>query len=299
MRPSTRPVGPQRSASRARRSTARPASNSTSPSTTARWRRRLPGRAIGTSPPAWQSTPIALDPTQRTVVMVHGIFSSVETAFPCESSIIAAGNYGQAVGLDYDWTQPPAYGASRLAAFINSLNVPAVDIWAHSYGTVVTLAALPSITKTIGHVVLLGGPLPLNGAPQADAGFWLDLVLAGAFIASPVQVYEAYSSGMIASLAINSPVMQQINSAVRALALPPFVQVAGASPLPQETSNLAIEVLYTLYYGGTTNDGVVEQQSALTQFSPATSAVTFVNLDHIQLECDPGLIDYVGPLVNH
>jgi pimeloyl-ACP methyl ester carboxylesterase len=250
------------------------------------------------SPPAWQAQAISLNASARTVVMVHGVFSNVESAFPCEQSIVGAGNYGQAVGIDYDWTQPPATGAAQLAAFINSLPVSTVDIWAHSYGTVVTLAALPAITKKLGHVALLGGPLPLNGAPQADAGFWLDLILAGAFIASPEQVWAAYDSGMIAGLATNSAVMQQVNSGVRALTLPPFVQVAGGSPLPQE-SDVGVHFLYLLLYGGTTNDGVVEQQSALTQFSPTTSSITMLSLDHVQLECDPGAIGFVGPLVNH
>ncbi|HXF33827.1 MAG TPA: hypothetical protein VN603_04590 [Candidatus Acidoferrales bacterium] len=54
-----------------------------------------------------------------------------------------------------------------------------------------------------------------------------------------------------------------------------------------------------LLYGGTTTDGVVEQQSALTQFSPTASSITMLSLDHVQLECDPGAIGFAGPLVNH
>jgi len=49
--------------------------------------------------------------------------------------------------------------APFVSNFVNSLPLSNVDLEAHSYGTVVTLAALPQVKKTVGHVVLLGGPL--------------------------------------------------------------------------------------------------------------------------------------------
>lgn len=247
---------------------------------------------------AWDPEPFTVDPSKRTVVMVHGIFSAVETAFPCEQGILTNGNYGQAVGLDYDWTQPPATEAPILANFVNSLPVSTVDIEAHSYGTVVTLAALPQIKKTVAHVVLLGGPLPLNGAPQADPGYLRDLLMLGVWIAYPSEVYDAYKSGMINSLATNSSALQAIDRGLAPLTLPPFVQVAGGSPLPQETQNTAVYLLYQYLYGGATNDGVVEQKSATQKFNTKTSEITFLNDDHIELECDPQVQEYVGPRVS-
>ncbi|MBV9648326.1 MAG: alpha/beta hydrolase [Candidatus Eremiobacteraeota bacterium] len=247
----------------------------------------------------WQPEPFTIDPTKRTVVMVHGIFSAVESAFPCEQRILNAGNYGQAVGLDYDWTQPPATEAPFLANLINSLPLSTVDIEAHSYGTVVTLAALPLIKKPIGHVVLLGGPLPLNGAPQADPGFWRDLIMAGVWLAAPSEVEDAYKSGMINDMATNSAALQTIDHALQPLTLPPFVQAAGGSPLPQETHNTLVYLLYLYLYGGVTNDGIVEQKSATQSFSTKTSEITFLSDDHLQLECDPQVQQFVGPLVSH
>jgi pimeloyl-ACP methyl ester carboxylesterase len=245
----------------------------------------------------WQPEPFTVNPSQRTVVMVHGIFSAVETAFPCEQAIINAGKYGQAVGLDYDWTQPPATEAPILAKFVNALPVSTVDLEAHSYGTVVALAALPLIKKTIGHVVLLGGPLPLNGAPQADPGYLRDLLIAGVWIAAPSQVEAAVKSGMIGAMASNSKALQAIESGLKPMTLPPFVQVAGGSPFPQETQNALIYAFYLYLYGGATNDGIVEQKSALETFATKQSTITFINDDHVELECDPNVQNWVGPLV--
>jgi pimeloyl-ACP methyl ester carboxylesterase len=245
----------------------------------------------------WQPEPFTVDPTKRTVVMVHGIFSAVETAFPCEQAILNAGGYQQAIGLDYDWTQPPATEAPFLSNLVNSLPLSSVDLEAHSYGTVVTLAALPLVKKTIGHVVLLGGPLPLNGAPQADPGYLRDLLMLGVWIAYPSQVYDAYKSGMIGAMASNSPQLQAIDNGLGTLSLPPFVQVAGGSPLPQETQNDAVYLLYEYLYAGAVNDGIVEQKSAIQPFKTKTSEITFLNDDHIQLECDPAVQGFVGPLV--
>lgn len=247
---------------------------------------------------SWSATPYTVDPAKRTIVMVHGIFSSVETAFPCEQTLLNAGAYQQGLGLDYNWTQPPQTEAPILANFINSLPVGTLDIEAHSYGTVVTLAALPMIKKKIGHVILLGGPLPLNGSPQADPGYLRDLVMLGVFLAYPSDVYHAYKSGMIAAMATDSQEMQRIWNALQAMSLPPFVQVAGGSPLPQEVKSDAVYVLYTLLYGGETNDGVVEQKSATQRFATTTS-ITFLSDDHIQLECqDPGIISWVASHVH-
>lgn len=255
---------------------------------------------IASTPARWIPEPFTVDPAKSTVVMVHGIFSSVETAFgPCEGGIINAGGYQQAVGLDYDWTQPPATEAPLLANFVNSLPVATVDIEAHSYGTVVALAALPLITKKIGHVVLLGGPLPLNGSPQADPGYLRDLVLLGIFVGGyPSDVYHAVESGMIAALATGSPAMQAINSGVRALSpFPPFVQVAGQHALPAELDNDFAYALYLSLYGFTNNDGVVEESSALTKF-PTSQTFVALDLDHIQLECDSAVINWVGGQVH-
>jgi pimeloyl-ACP methyl ester carboxylesterase len=245
----------------------------------------------------WQPEPFTVDPTKRTVVMVHGIFSSVESAFPCEQAIINAGGYQQAVGIDYDWTQPPATEAPFVSNFVNSLPLSNVDLEAHSYGTVVTLAALPQVKKTVGHVVLLGGPLPLNGAPQADPGYLRDLLMLGVWIAYPSEVYKAYKSGMINAMASNSPQLKAIDTGLSTLSLPPFVQAAGGSPLPQEKENDAVYLLYLYLYGDGINDGIVEQKSATQAFKTKTNEITFLNDDHIQLECDPQVQNFVGPLV--
>lgn len=247
---------------------------------------------------AWSTAPFTVDPAKRTIVMVHGIFSSVETAFPCEQTLLDVGGYTQALGLDYDWTQPPAMEAPLLASLINALPVSTVDIEAHSYGTVITLAALPQISKKIGHVVLLGGPLPLHGAPQADPGYLRDLILLGVWIAYPSEVHKASKSGMIAALATNSKAMQAIWSGLQRLSLPPFVQVAGGSPLPEEVNSYPVYALYKILYGATINDGVVEQKSATQPFAH-TMSTTFLSDDHLQLECDdPSIIGYVGSLVH-
>jgi hypothetical protein len=99
---------------------------------------------------------------------------------------------------------------------------------------------------------------------------------------------------MVASIATDSATMQSINSGVRALSpLPPFAQVAGQHALPSELSDDFVYALYLALYGFSNNDGVVEESSALTTFATTTTFVA-PSLDHIQLECDGGVISWVG-----
>jgi pimeloyl-ACP methyl ester carboxylesterase len=244
---------------------------------------------------SWQTTPIQLDPAKRTIVFVHGIFSSVESAFPCVSPILAAGGYQQAVGLDYDWTQPPNKEGPLLASFVNSLPNSTVDLEAHSYGTVVTLASLPLVTKTVKNAVLLGGPLPLNGSPQADPGYFRDLLVNLAeFVVPPSQVEDAVKSGMVDSLASDSTAMQTIANAAKSLPSPPsYVQVAGTHPLPFEQYT-GVQYLYDLLFDYQPNDGVVEQISAESHDIGQPKISGAFPDDHLQLECDPGIIQFVG-----
>jgi hypothetical protein len=246
---------------------------------------------------SWSTTG-TIDPQKRTLVFIHGIFSSVETAFPCAQSILNAGGYQQGVGFDYNWTEPPQVEGPLFATFLNSLaarGLTSFDIEAHSYGTVVTYAAIPSVNATLPHVVTLGGPLPLEGTPLAH-GALLRLVLvalADVFVGPPSLIDDAYESGMVASLGTNSPEMQQIEIGVRGMKVKPaFVQVAGTTEYPDEAYLYPALYFYITYPW----DGIVEQIAATSVDIPNAIPHSFP-LEHTQLECTPAVYDYVGTQV--
>lgn len=267
--------------------------------------------------PRWTAQPQPLIDVP-TLVLVHGLFSNVQIAFPaaCVKSMLAAYGYTQAVGLNYDYAQPvidtalAAAGSTPvspiLGNFINSLplsSATSVLVESHSYGTLVTTGALSlgTITKNVKNVVLLGGPLPNNGSPQADPGFFRYLILHAAEIeVPPSKVREAESSGMLAGLQPNSLEMERISSVLSAApSAPNYIQVAGTHYLPDE---FYIYPLYYLEFGGPfdfqTNDGVVERLSALSRDflrpNPSVSQTSF-DVDHLGLKCSNP--DFTTPYV--
>src|SRR5262249_33083292 len=123
-------------------------------------------------------------PSDRTLVMIHGIFSSPQDAFGALAAPKAfhdpntnpAGPYVTVVGIEYDFTAfilpDLANGVADVLnqIFDGSCTASAeFDIEAHSKGTLVALAALDHMTPTtiskLKHIVLVGGPL--DGTPAA------------------------------------------------------------------------------------------------------------------------------------
>jgi pimeloyl-ACP methyl ester carboxylesterase len=115
----------------------------------------------------WTPAPTAtIDPAKHTLLLLHGVGSSVEEAFPgtteppIASRIMSEGSYDQVIGFDYDWTQPPSVVATQLVDFVNSLNLKEpLDVVAHSYGSIIALAAIPDFNIRVDNLVTLGGPL--------------------------------------------------------------------------------------------------------------------------------------------
>ncbi|HET9030271.1 MAG TPA: alpha/beta hydrolase [Candidatus Aquilonibacter sp.] len=240
----------------------------------------------------------------RTLVVIHGIFSSVETAYDCANSYLsttangsstAPYSYQQIFGFDYDYAQPPDVEAPLFAAFINKLGLTNYDIEAHSYGTLVTLGALPKLAVRPNRTVLVGGPLPLRGSPIADPSNVLlrDLLLtlAAETISSPAQIDEAIQSGMVASLATNSPALTTLLNGVKGMAPYPNIErVAG-------TQEYDVEQLFwgPLKDAGvdvTAWDGVVEESAALSTGLTATRQTT-IPYAHMGEPCDQPTIDFV------
>jgi pimeloyl-ACP methyl ester carboxylesterase len=248
---------------------------------------------------AWSKTG-KIDPTKRTLVFIHGIFSSVETAFPnpCTPEIMKAGGYQQAVGWDYNWTNPPQVEGPKFAAFVSSLKeqkLDSVDIEAHSYGSLVTYAAVPKITEKLKNVVTLGGPLPLRGTPLAR-GYLLRLVLvslADIFVGPPSLIDHAYHSGMVKSMATNGPEVRAILAGIKGMpAKPDFVDVAGTKEYPEEAYLYPILYFYIDYPW----DGIVEKVAANSADIP-NSFPNHFDEEHTELECSGSVIAYVGSQV--
>ncbi|MBI4305823.1 MAG: hypothetical protein HY678_05840 [Chloroflexi bacterium] len=68
----------------------------------------------------WVDGTAQLKQSSRTLVLVHGMLSSVENAFPnraCVDGIVRRGGYDQVVGFNYDWTQGLEESGQQLAQF--------------------------------------------------------------------------------------------------------------------------------------------------------------------------------------
>ena len=107
----------------------------------------------------WVNYPQGFDPTQKTLLLVHGIFSNVDSAYPCAAAIMAAGGYGQVIGFNYDWTQAAGTTGSSLANFLTTLQTAGlsqIDIEAHSYGGLTVLSGASQSTLQINNIILEG-----------------------------------------------------------------------------------------------------------------------------------------------
>lgn len=253
---------------------------------------------------------------KSTVVLVHGIFSSVEEAFPtsapgsgatpCPQKIAGAGHFQQVLGFDYKWYEPPTIEGPLLAAFLKTIaraGVSSVTIEAHSYGSLISLAAVPAAASAlkVNDVVTLGGPLPLRGTPLAKPSNAWRMRAIMEFLdwlsgEPPGVVDQAFKSGMVASLATNSTDLHNILEALDDMTTKPrLFEVAGNQWIVGE------DTLKDVLIDGSGVklpwDGVVETIAAASKDLPNPTARIFA-LSHIELECSDSVIAWVGGRLN-
>jgi hypothetical protein len=253
----------------------------------------------------WTNNLSSFDPSERTLVFVHGMMSSVESAFPDPVPIMQAGGYCQALGFDYDWTQGVNISGQELATFLNSFmaQMSSVDIEAHSEGVAVSLSAAGLTSMTIKNMVLLGGPI--QGTPAANNGSSLVslygyLPVSTSLCAFGHSLADIENGQFVQDMAYHSQTMSNIvatflsqNKSTR------VVEVAGTSPTLLGTSTLS-QFLIGSIFGSEVNDGIIPLTSAeglpsaSFAFPPATNAF---NDNHIQLETDPRVIGFAGDRV--
>jgi uncharacterized protein (TIGR03437 family) len=239
----------------------------------------------------WLPFPQGFDASKKTLVLTHGVLSSVESAYGgCVNSIEAAGGYEQVIGFDYDWTQPIDSGGVQLGAFLNQLQgqgVPAVDLEAHSFGTTVAMDAASMTSLRIGNMILEGGPL--EGTPPASHEY---LVTALAYIsgtASESTIEDVLGSGMMMDVQTGSFVLSRIKLDLLAVPNPPkIIKVVGTqSFFPGESA---------IVFNGQPNDGLIPVSSA-SGFDLPGSTFLYPDLTHRDLECNGAVIQDVGAAV--
>lgn len=267
----------------------------------------------------WQKTG-KIKPNVDTVVLIHGIFSSVESAFPtgyiykCPNDIAKAQGFAQVLGFDYDWFEPPQKEGALFADFLKTIlaaNVSSLTIEAHSYGSLVTLAAVPKLgdDAKIANLVTLGGPLPLRGTPLAEEknGWRMHMMLGllDWYLDYPPDVVDKMlDTGMVASLATNSDTLKQLLKDYEAMKNQPhFVQAAGTQWIcfiPGVTGcNYSEETFKKILVDdGRTGvqlpwDGIVETIAATSTSIPDATAKSFP-LSHVELECTRSVINWVA-----
>jgi pimeloyl-ACP methyl ester carboxylesterase len=249
----------------------------------------------------WVDFPEGFNNNLRTLVLVHGVNSTVKEAFGCVNAIKDAGGYQQIVGFNYDWTQRPDSVGQLLADFINELGTTQIDIEAHSFGAIVALAAASKTNVEIKNMILEGGPL--NGTPLASGTAMLTLLAnytgLGAVTPIVTTLNDAYNNGMLNVLLPGSSALEDIKT--NALAEHPetkFIKVVGG--VAPSFSGLVAEYLNGFLSGPgmpiVPTDGVVPSASASGIDLPG--AIFTYSLSHTELQCDTNVIRDVGSNVN-
>ena len=161
-------------------------------------------------------------PGTRTLVVVHGMLSTVDKAFgESIAKIMAEGHYDQVVGFNYDWTQHINDSGDQLSAFLERLRIAgitSVDIEAHSEGGPVSLSGAARNSQSdhpieIDHMVLLGSPI--MGTPAGWEGIAIGTMLMGTAAAlghasAAVSLAELLQRGFAQDLASGSSILSGI-----------------------------------------------------------------------------------------
>lgn len=274
-----------------------------------------------TAEKGWQALPDVQQShcAGKTLVLIHGMFSSVEHAFTYPDNIKQAGGYTQVFGFNYDWAKGISDSGLKLAAFLNALaqschDKASIDIVAHSEGVAVTLSALTSLdanaSNQVGKVIALGGPImgtPIaRAAPAADAAASILTVLMNMPYIGPAvsdqQLFEALESPVFQDLSPESPTMEQIRESVAQNASSKrFLLIAGAKC----NFGLACNYLSGFFPSGTLFDGLIAEDSAFStpqpNANPRTTSIGTTNvithcykLGHTELTDNKDVIKAVG-----
>jgi hypothetical protein len=255
---------------------------------------RFGGRIWDAIQGQWLDYPQGFDPCKKTLILEHGVNSSVEEAYGgCINDIMAAGGYQQVVGFNYDWTQRPSIAGPLLAAFLNALQTDGLrqaDIEAHSFGTITALAAISqSPSLNIPHMILKGGPL--DGTPLAQSKNFVTVIsysLNGVNTVTKHTLDEFLNSGVLDDLSPGSSALATIKAeAILAHNNTSFIKVAGQTCL--DLPGFAQRSIY----GNDTNDCFIPASSASGNGLPGPAALYFP-LQHDKLECDPNVVHNVG-----
>jgi hypothetical protein len=126
----------------------------------------------------FQQCPAPVPRGEKTLVVIHGMLSSVEGSYTnmlATSNFISSGHYGSIFGIDYDWWNGLQQNGKTtvVAGYLDQVaacspGVP-IDILAHSEGVPVTISALTQDTaakSSVQHFIAVAGPI--LGTPLAN-----------------------------------------------------------------------------------------------------------------------------------
>lgn len=246
---------------------------------------------------AWLDYPQGFDPNRKTLVLTHGILSTVEAAFgDSVNDIMSQGGYTQVIGFNYDFARDNmATAGQKFADFLNSLQsqggLTQIDLQAHSFGTLTALYAASQTDLTINNMILEGGPL--DGTRMADPLFGFLTLLANnapkvlaKYLAPATTIEEAKNSGMVLDAMPGNPDLKTIRThVVNRHPETNFIKIFGnKSPL--------YPIVSGYIFGGSPNDGMVPADYAIGADLPGQTYI--VPEQHEKLQSNPDVLQFVG-----